>query len=142
MREGLLGRPAHSAGERGVVLLHEDRVVEAVSVADPAAPAHRRLLQLAQPRRGLARVENARARALDRPHVTRGERRHAREVRQEVERDALSGKYRGGYPGYLRDRAALPPLALRAVGNEDELGVDALEDRLRDPDAGDHAGLL
>ena len=67
----------HAAGQRRVVLLDEDRVVEPAAMAHPAAGPHGLLLELAQARRGLARVEDARARALDGLHVARGERGHA-----------------------------------------------------------------
>ena len=55
----------HPARERGVVVLDQDRVVEAHPVVDAAARRHRRLLERAQPRGRLAGVEDRGARALD-----------------------------------------------------------------------------
>ena len=52
------------AGGRDVVLLDQDRVVEARAVVDRAAGRHGRLLERPQARRGLARVEHPRAGAL------------------------------------------------------------------------------
>ena len=59
-------RLAHAAGDRRVVLLDQDRVVEAGAVVGAAAGGDGRLLERAQPGRRLARVEDPRAGALDR----------------------------------------------------------------------------
>ena len=55
-------RLADPAGQRRVVLLDQDRVVEPGAVVDAAAVGDRRLLEPPQPRRGLARVEDLRRR--------------------------------------------------------------------------------
>ena len=52
-------RLGHPARQRGVVLLDEDRVVEPAAVVHAAARQHRLLLERAQARGGLARVEDA-----------------------------------------------------------------------------------
>ena len=70
-------RLADAAGGADVVLLHEDRVVQPGPVGGAAARHDRRLLERAQARRGLARVEDAGARARHRLDVARGERGHA-----------------------------------------------------------------
>ena len=75
---GALQHGADAAGDRDVVVLDQDGVVEAEAVIEAAAAAHRVFLQRAQPRRGLARAADAGVRAGDAAHefVRRG--RHAR----------------------------------------------------------------
>jgi hypothetical protein len=107
-----------------------------------SARAHGLLLELAEPGRGLAGVEDARAGALDRAHVPGGERRDAREPAQEVQRHTLGREDRRGRPGDLSDGTLLTPLSLRAMRDEDELGIHVLKDTLRDAHARDHARLL
>ena len=77
----------------------------------PAAGAHRLLLERAQARRGLARVEDARAGALDRLHVARRQRRDARQPAEEVERHALGR--RGSTRRCRRPRRQARPRATR-----------------------------
>ena len=57
-RRGRGGPPPHAARHRGVVLLHEQRVVEAAAVAPAAARADGLSLERPQAGRGLAGVEN------------------------------------------------------------------------------------
>ena len=71
-------RVADPARERRVVLLDQDRVVEADAMVAPAARGDRGLLEGAQARRRLPRVEDPGAGAGDRLRVARGQRRHAR----------------------------------------------------------------
>ena len=113
-------RLPHPAGERGMVLLDQDRVVEAHPVVGPTAGRHRRLLQRPQPRGRLAGVEDARARALDLPHEPRRERCHSREMTEEVERGPLCGEQRPGRALRARHRRGdvISPLALRGEGHE------------------------
>ena len=87
-----------AAGQGDVVLLDQDRVVEAHAVVAPAARRDRGLLQLAQPRRRLAGVEDAGAGPGDRLDEARGEGGDAREVAEEVERGPLGGEQRRGGP--------------------------------------------
>ena len=54
-----------AAGDRDVIVLDQDRVIETESVIEAAAATHRIFLQCAQPRRGLARAADAHARAGD-----------------------------------------------------------------------------
>ena len=108
-----------------MVLLHEDRVVQPAAVAHPSAGPHGGLLELAQSRRGLARVEDARARALHGLHVARRERRDAGEPPEEVERHALAGEDRGGRAADLGEHARLAPLALGRANLEAERVVHA-----------------
>ena len=106
----MLARRAHrradAAGHRRVVLLDEDLVEQAEAVVAPAARGDRRLLERAQARRRLARVEDLRAGALDRAHARRGQRRDARQPPEEVQRRALGGEQRARA---ARRRAAPSP---------------------------------
>ena len=117
-----LDRGAEAAGEGDVVLLDQDRVVEAHPVVAAAAREHRGLLQLPQPRRGLARVEDRRAAALARRGFDEPRRQgcDAGEVAEQVERHALGGKQRPGRSGDRRDirRDLGAPPSLRRVGFE------------------------
>gem|GEM_PF-6743388 len=73
-----------------MIILDQDLRFEVGAVVHAAAAAHGVLLQRAPSRRGLARVEDLRARAAHGMHIARGERRNAGEVLHEVERDAFS----------------------------------------------------
>ena len=79
-----------------------------------AAGADGVLLERAQARRGLAGVEDARARALDRRDVAGGERGDPGQAAEEVERHALAGEDRGGGPVQLGERPGLAPAAVVA----------------------------
>jgi hypothetical protein len=97
-----------------VVLLDQDRVVEAHAVIGPAAGGDRRLLQGAQARGGLARVEDAGAGELHPGNESRGQRGHTGEVAEEVERRPLGREQRPCRAGGARDdrRKVVPPLPL------------------------------
>src|SRR4051812_29952260 len=69
------GRLADAAGHLGMVLLDEDRVVQPEAVVVAAAGEHGLLLELAQQRGGLARVQDPRAAAVDGLDVAAGQRR-------------------------------------------------------------------
>ena len=96
----------HPAGRRGVVLLDQDRVVEPGAVVDSTARAHRGLLQRAQAGRGLARVEDLGARALDLPNGPGGRGRNAGESLEEVQRRALGAQQRPRAALQAKDGAA------------------------------------
>ena len=89
----LHGRGHRACGAK-VVVLHEHRVVEAEAVVATAAAGDGVLLELAEAGSRLARVEDRRARALDRVDVAARERRDPGETTEEVERDALAGQDR------------------------------------------------
>ena len=105
-------RLGDAAGEGDVVLLDQDRVVEADAVVAPAAGGDRRLLQRPQARRRLAGVEDAGAGAGDRLDEAGGQGGDAGEVAEEVERGALGDQQRRA-PG--RSRAAPRPAPPRAT---------------------------
>jgi hypothetical protein len=98
-----------------VVLLDQDRVVETGAVVLSPARHHGLLLEDAQARRGLAGVEDPGAGALDRANEPGGEGGDARQVSEEVERDALGGEDRAPRAGDLGHQAARPPGSLRDV---------------------------
>ena len=75
-----------------MVLLDQDRVVQAEAVVLPATAGYRVLLCQAQAGQRLARVQDARARALHHLHEAPRLGRRGREGLQEVERRALAGE--------------------------------------------------
>ena len=105
-----------------------------------AAGPHGLLLELAQPRRGLARVEDARAGALHRLDEAGGERGHAGQPAEEVERHPLAGEDSGGRAGQLGQRPRLAPGALGRQRGEGDRGVEPREHRLGHRQARRHAG--
>ena len=80
LRERPPRRLADAARERDVVVLDEDRVVEAHAVVAPAAGGDGPLLERAQAGRRLARVEHLDPGPAQRVHAARRQRRDAREV--------------------------------------------------------------
>src|SRR5207248_4190336 len=129
-------------GRLDVVLLDEDRVVQSGPVVGAAARCDRALLELAQARRRLARVEDLRAGALDSADEARGERRDAGEPAEEVERDALSLQDRRRAAPDLGDGAAFAPLALGDARLPPKLTVDRLEHGARHVEPGDDPSRL
>ncbi len=108
-------RGGESAGERDMILLDQDRVVEAHAVVTPAAGGHRRLLERAQARRRLPGVEQLGLGPFELACVARGQRRDPRQVAEQVERRALRREQRAGRAageGYV-GRHRVAPLALR-----------------------------
>ena len=113
-------------------------------MVDAAAGDDRRLLQRAQARRRLARVEDLRAGALDRAHAARRQRRDARQALQEVQRGALGGR---AARGRRRSRAAPAPAAraTRPSGpsrSSCDVGIERAERRLGGVEAEHDAGRL
>ncbi len=106
-------------GEHGeVVVLRHDRVGERPAVVAAAAVAHGLPLEAAQPRRGLARVDDARACARRRGHVGRRERGDARHALQQVQADALGAQdapCRARRPGRGSHRPRTPRRRERAA---------------------------
>ena len=123
------------AGEGDVVLLDQDRVVEAHAVVHPAAGADRGLLERAQQRRRLAGVEDHGAPAL-RPRrldEAGGQGRDAGEVAEQVERDALAGEQAArraarpsatsrGHVVASTGPSTTTPVELAAAGQPERLG--------------------
>ena len=81
-----------AAGEAQVVVLDQDRVVEAEPVVRAAAAADRVLLERAQARRRLARVEDLGAGPVDGVDEAAGERRDAGEASEQIQRRPLAGE--------------------------------------------------
>ncbi len=81
-----------AAGKRDVILLDQDRVIEAEAVVDTPARCHRRLLQRPQPRGCLARIEDLGAAAAHTLNEACRQRRDAGEMAEQVERGAFTRK--------------------------------------------------
>src|SRR5207244_10850217 len=110
------------ARDADVVLLDEDRRIEAGAVRRRASHLDGILLEEAQQRRRLARVADARARSLHRVDEAPGESGDAARVLEEIEGDALGGEEGAGASGH---------------GAEDGTGKEAVAvPRLRFPAAG------
>src|SRR5262249_40438103 len=88
-RLGALEHGAYAAGDRDVVVLDQDRVVEPEAVVEAAAAAHRVFLQCAQAGRGLARAADPRLGVGDEAHELGRRAGDAGEMADEVERGAL-----------------------------------------------------
>src|SRR5436190_12434186 len=134
-----LDEPAH---ERDVVLLDQDRVVEAHPVIPSASGRDRRLLERAHGGRGLARIED-RDPAVRARDISGGQRGDAREVAEEVERRTPRGEELACGALDLRHlaRHLIPPLGLSH--QRLEVAGTSLRERLRggvQPEH--HAGLL
>ena len=87
-------RRGDAAGDAKVVLLHEDRVVQAEAVVHTSAAADRIAFERAQPGCRLARVEDRGAGSLDEIDVPRCERCDPAEAAEDVERGSLAGEDR------------------------------------------------
>ena len=116
MTGGVLGAFEHradAAGDRDVVVFDQHRVVEAEAVIVAAAAAYGVFLHRPQPRRGLARTDDARLGVGDPLDELRGGGGDAGHVADEVERGALGAEDRarvalnGHQLGAGRDRCAV-----------------------------------
>ena len=88
-----------AAGDRDVVVLDQDRIIEPEAVIEAAAAAHRVFLQRAQSRRGLARAADARAGCRDAAHeFVRGASRRRRDGREDSAPPARPQARRGRSP--------------------------------------------
>ena len=138
----LLERRLHAAGDRDVVVLDQHRVVEAEAVIEAAAAAHRVFLERAQPRRGLAGAADACLGVADLRHVSGGERGHAREAAEEIQRRALGRKdRRGGTFDLGEQRSRRDLVAVAMAGAEGDFLIEHQECAPRAFEAGDSAGL-
>ena len=122
-----------------MVLLDQDRVVEAHAVVSAAARGNRRLLERPQARRGLPRVEDRCIRPPHRVDESGGERGDPGQVAEQVERRPFGCEERSrraAREGHIgRHRVSPPPLrlqpleALRAgLGKRLGGGLEAEED--------------
>ena len=110
-----------AAGDRDVVVLDQDRVVEAEAVVEAAAAAHGVFLQRAQARRGLARAADARVGACGAAHVIGRQRGDAGQAADEIQRGALADEH--GARRARRSSAACCPAATAAPSRA--CGLDA-----------------
>ena len=101
---GALEHRADAAGDRDVVVLDQDRVIEAEAVIEAAAAAHGVFLERAQPRRGLARAADARAVAGGAADEFMRRGRDAGQMAEKVERHALGGEHRARRAGDRHQR--------------------------------------
>ena len=95
-----------AAAEPQVVVLDQDAVVQAEAMVRAAAAAHGELLQRAQARRRLARVEDRRAGAGDGVDVPARQRRDTGQPPEQVQRGALAGQQRARSRRRARPRRA------------------------------------
>ena len=133
-------RVHHTAGEADVVVLDQNAVVQAEAMVAAAAGAHGVLLQRAQQRCRLARVEDrdASRRGIDELPRQRGD---AGQPLHEVERGAFRRQQRRGMPANLGDHGArLTQRAPSRVTDADGDGRIELPERFRgDVEPGDDA---
>ena len=139
---GGLDRRGDRACGGDVVFLDEDLVEQSHAMVVGAAAAHGVLLRGAQPRHGLARIEDAAAGAGHRLDVgARGGRRTTEQL-QEVERGALTTQHRARRPCDLEDdRTGAQRLAIGGVPAELHGGVEAAEGLIDPGDPAQHGRL-
>ena len=140
------GRLPHPARERDVVVLHEDRVVEAHAVVAAAAGRDRLLLERAQARASscACRAPRRRSRAARRPHAPWRSRCPTGAARK-LSADALAGEQRAGVALELQRPSPAAPPATRpraAARSIDDLRVEPPEDRLGHLEPEHHPRLL
>ena len=128
-----------AAGEPDVVVLDQDAVVEAGAMVAAAAGAHRVLLERAQRRRRLARVEHGDPvrGGVDETPRQRGD---ARQALQEVERGPLRRQHQRRRAADLGgDVARLAPIAVTIPERDVHRGIELTERLCRHVEAGEHA---
>src|SRR5579872_6786157 len=98
---GALDRGADAAGQPDMVVLDQDRIVQAHAVIHGSARGGGHFFQDAEAGGGLARIENTDAGAFYGLDEFRGERCDSGEALKEIQRDALAGEQRarGGSDG-------------------------------------------
>ena len=126
-----------------MVLLDQDRVIQTRPVVVRSTGGHSGLLQCPQTRCRLARVEHLRSGSLHLLGGTRRERRHARQMAEDVQSDALA---REQGPRRALDREHRPlflaPAALLRQALEADAGIEQAKGDLCRIEAIDHAGGL
>ena len=132
------------AGRTQVVVLDEDGVVEPEAMV--AAPAARDcvLLERAEPRAGLARVEHGGARAVHGGDVVLREGRNARQATEEVQRNPLTGEDRALRAADAGDdrRRLVDRVTVARERLEADLRVESAERRLCGAEPADDTRLL
>ncbi len=110
-----LQRRNRASSQRNVIALDQHAVGEIQPVILPAAAAHRVLVNHAQPRRRLARIENSHVRALDRIHKLAGGGRDSGHALQKIQDHPLT---RQNHPRVMPDhRDLLPRVHADAIKN-------------------------
>ena len=90
MRPRAFQHRRYAAGDRDVVVLDQDRVIEPEAMVETAAAAHGIFLQRAQARRGLAGAADPHVGAGGVADIIGGQRRDAGEAADKVQRGALA----------------------------------------------------
>ncbi|KAG1450938.1 hypothetical protein G6F57_016284 [Rhizopus arrhizus] len=137
-----LHRRGDIARQRDVVVLDQDRVIQAEAVVAAAPHAHRILLHGAQARHGLARAGDAGAVSRNGAGNGGGGRGHAAQVAQEIQRHAFRGQHRAGIAAYAGDFHTRPQVA--AVGlryGKCDSGIHRAKRQAGQVQAGQHAFL-
>ena len=142
MRPRALQHRCDAAGDRDVVVLDQDRIVEPEAVIEAAAAAHGIFLERAQARRGLAGAADAQLRAGGMAHIIGGERGDAGQPADEIQRGALAGQHRARR---ARNRqhvhAGGDGRAVAIMRLDVDIRRQLLKRRNRQRQSGDHAGL-
>ena len=139
---GALQHRADAAGNRDVVVLDQDRVVEPEAVVEAAAAAHRVFLERAQPGRGLPGAADAGLAGPDLAHIGSGGGGDAGQMLDEIERHALRRQHRARVAVDVHQRG--PGLDRRAVAHRRhdlDVGRKLAEAGGGERQAGDGAGL-
>ena len=113
---GRFDRARHAARKPPVVVLDQHHLGQIVPVVHAAAVAHGLAVEGAQARRGLARVENPAAGALDRVDEAARRGRDAAHALQEVQRHALGRQDRARAAREVRERRRRGDLRARGRG--------------------------
>ena len=112
-------------------------------MVEPAPRPHRKFIENPHPRRGLASVENLRARPRHGFHKTACQRGDAAHALQEIERRALARQDRPQISAQFRDRIALADLvAVLLARIPDESRVKPAKNHLCHLQPGHDSGLL
>ena len=135
---------ADAGAQAQVVVLDEDPVVQSEAMVRRASAGHGALLERAQARRRLARVQDRRAGALHGLDVAPRERGDARHAREQVERSALARQHgaRGSLDRRDRDRRVRDLGAFGDKRGDAHVRVERGVDRDDRVEPADHAGLL
>ena len=145
MAGGAFGAFEHrlnAAGDRDVIVLDQDRVVETEAMIVTAAAAHRVFFQRPQTRRGLARANDARLGMRDARDESRRRGGDSGQVPEEVERHAFGAEDRPRIAGNGHHLgAALRRRAVVRMRRNRDLWCEPLERRGDQRQSGDHTGF-
>ena len=142
MRPRALQHGDDAAGDRDVIVLDQDRIIEPETVVEPAAAAHGIFLQRAQAGRGLAGTADPHFGAGGVADIIGGEGGDTGKPADKIQRGALAGQH-----GARRARNRQDLHARGDHGTVAKMSLDAdvgrqfLKHRNRQRQSGDHAGL-